>query len=294
MRPDPRNSTRFGVLDCGGRPLDLSRPCVMGVLNVTPDSFSDGGRYPNLDAALRRGERMAADGADIVDVGGESTRPGSAGVSAAEEIDRVVPVIEALAARVSIPISVDTSKPEVMTAAVAAGAGLINDVRAFLHPGALEAAASAGVPVCLMHMQGSPADMQQAPTYEDVVAEVAEFLSERAAACEAAGVARERILLDPGFGFGKTLAHNLALLADLDRLCALGLPVLVGMSRKSMIGQLTGRAVEDRLAGSLAVAVLAVERGARVIRVHDPAETCDALRVAWAVHEASVQEPAGE
>jgi len=294
MKPDRSGLNAFGVLDCGGRSLDLSRPCVMGVLNVTPDSFSDGGSYLALDDALRRGERMVEQGADIIDVGGESTRPGSAAISALEEIDRVVPVITGLASRVSVPISVDTSKPEVMSAAVSVGAGLINDISAFHHPGALEAAAAAGVPVCLMHMQGTPANMQLAPTYDDVVTEVAEFLTQRVHACEAAGVLRDNILLDPGFGFGKTLEHNLALLAGLHRLSELGLPVLVGISRKSMIGQLTGRDIQDRLAGSLAAAVLAVERGANVIRVHDPAETRDALCVAWAVHEASGQAQVGD
>jgi dihydropteroate synthase len=265
----------------------------MGVLNVTPDSFSDGGRYASLERALQRGEELAAEGADLIDVGGESTRPGAGLVSAAEEAARVVPVIEGLVGRVSVAVSVDTSKPEVMSAAVAAGAGLINDVRALRLPGALSAAAAAGVPVCLMHMQGTPASMQQAPFYEDVVAEVMAFLEARVAACEAAGIARQRLLLDPGFGFGKTLAHNLALLAGLPRLCALGPPVLVGVSRKSMLGQLTGRDVGQRLAASVAAAVLAVERGARLVRVHDPAETRDALRVLEAVREASAGPPGG-
>jgi dihydropteroate synthase len=259
----------------------------MGVLNVTPDSFSDGGRHLDLDDALRRGERMAADGADIIDIGGESTRPGAREVSAAEETDRVVPVIEALVGRLAVPVSVDTSKPEVISAAAAAGAGMINDVRALRLAGAMEAAVGAGVPVCLMHMQGTPRSMQQAPAYRDVVAEVSGFLQARARACEEAGIPRDRLILDPGFGFGKTLEHNLALLAGLPRLCALGFPILVGISRKSMLGQLTGREVGDRLAGSLAAAVLAAERGARVIRVHDPAETRDALRVVEAVWEAS-------
>ncbi len=255
----------------------------MGVLNVTPDSFSDGGAFLSTDIAVRRAERMAEEGADIIDIGGESTRPGASSVSAADEIARVVPVIEAVASRVAIPVSVDTSKPEVMRAAVAAGAGLINDVRAMNSPGALSAARDAGVPICLMHMRGEPGTMQQAPSYEDAVAEVSGFLRARVRACEQAGIPREGLLLDPGFGFGKTLAHNLALLAGLPQLCALGLPVLVGLSRKSMIGALTGRAVGDRLAGSLAAAVLAVERGARVVRVHDVAPTVDALRVVQAL-----------
>ena len=271
------------LLDCGGRPLDLCRPCVMGVLNVTPDSFSDGGVFFSTDIAVRRAERMAEEGADIIDVGGESTRPGASPVSAAEEIARVVPVIEAVAARVALPISVDTSKPEVMRAAVAAGAGLINDVRALRLSGALAAAREAAVPVCLMHMRGEPGTMQQQPSYRDVVAEVADFLRDRVRACVQAGIPRDRLLLDPGFGFGKTLAHNLALLAGLPALSALDLPVVVGLSRKSMIGALTGRDVGERLAGSLAAAVLAVERGARVVRVHDVAPTVDALRVVQAL-----------
>ena len=288
-RPTERRAsdmTQFGLLDCGGRSLDLSRPCVMGVINVTPDSLSDGGRFVTLDAALRQGERLAAEGADILDLGGESTRPGSLGVSVQVEIDRVVPVIEALAARVELPLSVDTSKSEVMRAAVSAGAGFINDVHALQRPGSLEAALALAVPVCLMHMRGTPTTMQLAPGYVDPVEEVACFLERRVAACEAAGIPRSRLLLDPGFGFGKTLAHNLALLGGLERLGHLGLPLLVGLSRKSMIGALTGREVGDRLAGSLAAAVLAVERGARLIRVHDVAVTRDALAVAWGLMQA--------
>ena len=289
MAIDTSNSalTGPGLLDCGGRPLDLSHPRIMGVINVTPDSFSDGGRYATLDAALRQGERLAAEGADILDVGGESTRPGADEVGVAEEIDRVVPVIAALARHLDLPLSVDTNKPEVMRAAVAAGAGLINDIYALRRPGALAAAAELAVPVCLMHMRGTPETMQQAPRYTDPVAEVSAFLEERLAACAAVGIPRQRLLLDPGFGFGKTLAHNLALLAGLPTLAALGQPLLVGLSRKSMIGALTGREVGERLAGSLAAAVLAVERGARVIRVHDVAATRDALRVALAVLEAT-------
>ncbi len=274
----------MGPLDCAGRPLDLSRPCVMGVLNVTPDSFSDGGDFFGAEDALRHAERLVAEGADIIDVGGESTRPGAASVSLQEEIERVVPVIEALSALIAIPISVDTSKPEVMRAAVGAGAGMINDVRALRAPGALKAAADAAVPVCLMHMQGQPRTMQEAPQYADVICEVGKFLRHRMDACAAAGIAAERLVLDPGFGFGKTLAHNLALLAGLEGLCSLGCPLLVGLSRKSMIGALTGRPVDGRLAGSLAAAVLAVERGARLVRVHDVAATVDALRLAWALH----------
>jgi dihydropteroate synthase len=253
----------------------------MGVLNVTPDSFSDGGEFSSLDAALRHAERMAEEGADVVDIGGESTRPGAAPVSAEEEIARVVPVVEAVAARIPLPISVDTSKPEVMRAAVAAGAGIINDVRALRLPGALESVRDAQVPACLMHMQGEPGTMQLAPAYRDVVADVSAFFQERIAACSEAGIPKERLLLDPGFGFGKTLTHNLRLLAGIGNLCELGCPVMVGMSRKSMIGALTGRETQDRLAGSLAAAVLAVERGARLVRVHDVAPTVDALRVVW-------------
>jgi dihydropteroate synthase len=256
----------------------------MGVLNVTPDSFSDGGEFFRLDEALRRAERMVEEGADILDVGGESTRPGAAPVSVQEEIDRIVPVIEALHSRVSLPISVDTSKAEVMRAAVWAGAGMINDVRALRAPGALRVAVEARVPVCLMHMQGEPRAMQVAPAYGDVVGDVCDFLRRRVDACVTAGIDPRLLLVDPGIGFGKTLAHNLALLAGLHKLCSLGPPVLVGLSRKSMIGALTGRSVEGRLAGSLAAAVLAVERGARLVRVHDVAPTLDALRVAWALH----------
>lgn len=278
----------MGPLDCGGRVLDLTRPCVMGVLNLTPDSFSDGGVFLRPEDALYRALRMVEEGADIIDVGGESTRPGAEPVSAEQEIARVLPLISALAPRVSVPISIDTSKPEVMRAAVAAGAGLINDVRALRLPGALQAAREAGVPVCLMHMRGEPENMQSAPTYTDVVAEVRTFLSGRIDACVAAGIPRGRLLIDPGFGFGKTLAHNLALLAGLPALAVLGAPILVGLSRKSMIGALTDRPTSERLAGSIAAAVLAVERGARVVRVHDVAATVDALRVAWALEDAAV------
>jgi dihydropteroate synthase len=256
----------------------------MGVLNVTPDSFSDGGEFYAREDALRRAEHLVEEGADILDIGGESTRPGAVPVSAGEEIDRVVPVIEAIRSRVSVPLSVDTSKPEVMRAAVGAGAGMINDVWALRKTGALEAAAGAGVPVCLMHMQGDPRTMQAAPRYADVLSEVRGFLQDRIAACSAAGIDSERLLLDPGFGFGKSLAHNLALLAGLEEICSLGRPVLVGLSRKSMIGALTGRLVGERLPGSLAAAVLAVERCARLVRTHDVAATVDALRVVRALH----------
>jgi len=278
-------------LDCAGRSLDLSRPGVMGVLNVTPDSFSDGGDFFGVDRALHRAERMVEEGADILDIGGESTRPGAASVSVREEIERVVPVIEALGPRVSVPVSVDTSKPEVMRAAVNAGAGMINDVRALREPGALETAVEARVPVCLMHMQGEPRTMQAAPVYRAVVSEVRDFLRRRIEVCVNAGMAPDRIIVDPGFGFGKTLTHNLALLAGLGELCSLGSPILVGLSRKSMIGTLTARPVAERLAGSLAAAVLAVERGARLVRVHDVAATVDALRVVRAVYGCGLPEP---
>ena len=274
------------MLDCAGRSLDLTRPGVMGVLNITPDSFSDGGQTLALDAALHRAEAMVTAGAAVIDVGGESTRPGAAPVGAEEEIRRVVPVISAIAARFPIPVSVDTSKPQVMRAAVAAGAGMINDVRALRLPGALEAAAKLQVPVCLMHMQGEPETMQEGPSYGDVVGEVVAFLQARMTACEAAGIPEGRILLDPGFGFGKTLTHNLALLAGLGAIAALGPPVVVGLSRKSMIGTLTGRPVTARIAGSLAAAVLAVERGAALVRAHDVAETVDALAVLAALRAA--------
>ncbi len=276
-------------LDCNGRTLDLGRPAVMGILNVTPDSFSDGGRFASVEAAVERALAMEAEGAAIVDVGGESTRPGAEPVPVEEELARVVPVIEALRDRLSIPVSVDTTKPEVMEAAVAAGAGFINDVNALRAPGALEKAAELGVPVCLMHMRGTPRTMQQAPEYDDVVAEVRAFLAERMAACRAVGIADTRLVLDPGFGFGKTLEHNLALLRRLPELAGLGAPLLAGISRKSMIGALTGRPVEERLAGSLAAAVLAVERGARLVRVHDVAATVDALKVAGAVLEGRME-----
>ncbi|WP_127478840.1 dihydropteroate synthase [Sulfurivermis fontis] len=274
------------ILDCAGKPLDLSVPRVMGILNVTPDSFSDGGRFIAPAMAVARARQMVAEGAAIIDIGGESTRPGAAAVTVEEEIARVVPVIEALAAELPVPISVDTSKPEVMRAAVAAGAGLINDVYALRLPGALAAAAELGVPVCLMHMQGEPRTMQQAPQYVDVVAEVRDFLAQRVADCIAAGIARERILLDPGFGFGKTLAHNLSLLKHLPLLQELGLPLLVGMSRKSMIGAVLDAPVGERVYGSVAAHALALWLGAAVVRVHDVKATVDALKLVQAVRQA--------
>ncbi len=273
------------TLDCGGKMLDLSRPQVMGVLNVTPDSFSDGGDFLSVAAACERALVMAEQGAAIIDVGGESTRPGAEPVPAALEIDRVVPVIEALQPGLGVPISIDTRKPEVMRAAVAAGAGLINDVAALREPGALQAAAQCGVPVCLMHMQGEPGTMQARPRYRDVVAEVRDFLRGRVAACEAAGIGRERLLVDPGFGFGKNDDHNLALLAGLEHIAGLGPPVVAGLSRKSMIGRLLGLEVNERMVPSVALAVMAVERGARLVRAHDVAETWQALHLYSAVKE---------
>jgi dihydropteroate synthase len=258
---------------------------VMGILNATPDSFSDGGQFATRQRALRHALDMVAAGADIIDVGGESTRPGARAVEAGEELDRVVPVIEAIAAESDVTISVDTSKPQVMEAAVSAGAAMINDVQALRGNGPLATAARLGVPVCLMHMQGQPRDMQADPRYADVVADVGEFLKDRARACEAAGIPGDRILLDPGFGFGKTLQHNLELFRALPRLCRLGYPLLVGVSRKSMLGALTGRPVEQRLAGSVAAAVMAARLGAAVVRVHDVAETVDALKVAEALSD---------
>ncbi len=276
------------VLRCGARVLDLSAPVVMGVINVTPDSFSDGGRFLDPVRAVERGLSMVEEGAAILDIGGESTRPGAAPVSAGEEIDRVLPVIERLASDLAardVPaiLSIDTSKPEVMRAAAAAGAGLVNDVRALRAPGALEAAAATGCAIALMHMRGEPATMQHDPRYEDVVGEVKAFLLDRAQACREAGIGADRIAIDPGFGFGKALAHNLELLRRLPELAATGLPVLVGLSRKSSVGALTGRAVGERLAGSLALAALAVFNGARIVRAHDVAATVDAVKVAHAV-----------
>ncbi len=262
-----------------------SPAAVMGILNVTPDSFSDGGRFTGRDDALRQAERMLAEGADILDVGGESTRPGAAGVSAQEELDRVVPVIEAVLGITDKPVSIDTSKADVMRAAVAAGAAMINDVRALREEGALDAAAAARVPVCLMHMQGQPRTMQQDPDYADVVGEIADFLSERVEACGHAGIPRDRIVLDPGFGFGKTVAHNVELLANLRQLKELGLPILAGLSRKSTLGKITGRDVDQRVPASIAAAVIAVTNGASIVRVHDVAETVDALKVLTAVLE---------
>lgn len=274
------------ILDFAGHPLDMDRCHVMGVLNVTPDSFSDGGRFNKPDAALVQARRMVSEGAAFIDVGGESTRPGAAPVSVQEELDRVCPVVEALARELDVAISVDTSTPEVIRATAALGAGLINDVRALQREGALAAALETGLPVCLMHMQGQPATMQERPEYQSVLREVTGFLMDRVRAVEEAGIAADRVLLDPGFGFGKSLAHNLELLRALDQMRALGYPLLVGLSRKSMLGQITGREVSERLPASLAVATIAAMKGASIIRAHDVRETVDAVKVVAAMEEA--------
>ncbi|EHK61667.1 dihydropteroate synthase [Halomonas sp. GFAJ-1] len=264
----------------------------MGILNVTPDSFSDGGQHVALDDALRHAERMLAEGAVMIDVGGESTRPGAPAVSEQEELDRVSPVVEALVRELDALVSIDTSSPAVMRQASALGAGMINDVRALEREGALAAAIGSGLPVCLMHRQGEPQNMQQSPRYEQPVeSAVVAYLAERVAACEAAGLRRNRLLLDPGFGFGKTVEHNLRLLKYMDALQALELPLLVGMSRKSMIGKVLGRPVEERLAGGLALTAMAVERGANIVRVHDVGPTVDAVNMAWAVLQEGCEPP---
>lgn len=269
-----------------GRVLDMSRCHVMGVLNVTPDSFSDGGQYNRLDAALLRARQMVTDGAVFIDVGGESTRPGAVGVTAQQELDRVCPVVEAISRELDVIVSVDTSTPEVMAQAVGLGAGLINDVRALQRDGALAAAASAGVPVCIMHIQGEPEIMQDRPEYQNVLREVSEFLTGRIRAAGQAGIPASQVILDPGFGFGKNLEHNLRLLASLEQLQVLGHPLLVGMSRKSMLGQITGREIDERLPASLAAATISALKGASIVRAHDVRETVDAIRVAMAVKEA--------
>ena len=274
----------MAAIDCAGKGLDLSRPCVMGILNITPDSFSDGGDFLSPDNALLQARRMVEEGADIIDVGGESTRPGAMAVSEQQELDRVIPIISAIAAEFPVPVSVDTSKAAVMREAAAAGAGFINDVMALRAPGAVDAARSAGVPVCLMHMQGEPRSMQQNPSYRDVVSDVRAFLTSRIEVCLAGGIPKDRLLLDPGFGFGKTLEHNLGLLKELSVFVDMGLPLLVGVSRKSMIGMiLGGNPVRERLYGSIAAAVMAFERGASILRVHDVRPTVEALKVAEAV-----------
>lgn len=271
-------------LSCDGSHLDLSSPKIMGILNVTPDSFSDGGKFNTCDAAIEQAFLMAEQGASIIDIGGESTRPGASAVTTQEEIDRVVPVIEALkSGNLAAAISVDTSKPEVMKQAVAAGAGLINDVRALQEPGALDTVASLDVPVCLMHMQGEPRSMQKNPQYGNVVKDIVRFFTMRIEECRKAGIARSRLLIDPGFGFGKALEHNLSLLKHLHTFKELGLPVLVGISRKSMIGAILDKEVNERLIGSISAASIAMMNGADIIRVHDVAETMDALKVCSAV-----------
>ena len=269
----------MNTLNCAGTMLDLSTPQVMGVLNVTPDSFFDGGRFCDVSNALKQVELMCNEGASIIDVGGESTRPGADLVSLQQEIDRVLPVIEAIVDRFPIVVSIDTYKADVMRQAVHAGAGLINDVYGLRGDGAMDVAAQAGVPVCVMHMQGKPKTMQQNPVYEDVVESVYEFFQERIAACQRAGISKGNIILDPGFGFGKTLQHNLALLKDFSRFRQLGCCLLAGVSRKSMIGAMLDKSVDQRLYGSIALASLAVWQGAQIIRAHDVAATVDAVNV---------------
>ncbi|WP_349971365.1 dihydropteroate synthase [Pseudomonas caspiana] len=273
-------------LPCGNRVLDLSRTHVMGILNATPDSFSDGGRYTHLDAALRHAEAMVVAGATLIDVGGESTRPGARAVSPIEELERVAPVVEAVSRELDVIISVDTSTPAVIRETARLGAGLINDVRSLRRDGALDAAAATGLPVCLMHMRGEPGDMQDDPRYDDLVREVGAFLREQMGRCSAAGIPEERIILDPGFGFAKSLDHNLSLFKHMQELHALGRPLLVGVSRKSMIGGALGRPVGERLFGGLALAALAMTKGARILRVHDVAETVDVVRMIAAVEAA--------
>jgi dihydropteroate synthase len=259
--------------------VDLSTPQVMGILNVTPDSFSDGGKYTQFDYALEQAEQMIADGATIIDIGGESTRPGAEAVSENDELARVIPVLKAIKQRFNIVVSIDTSKASVMSAAIDAGADMINDVRALQNDGCLAAIANSNVPVCLMHMQGIPKNMQNSPSYDHVINDIRVFFQQRIDTCISAGIARERLILDPGFGFGKTLEQNFYLLANLSKFNQLGLPLLVGLSRKSMIGNLLNREVERRLAGSLATAIIAAQQGAHIIRVHDVQETVDALKV---------------
>ena len=278
-----QSSTR---LPCGNRVLDLAHTHVMGILNVTPDSFSDGGRFARLEEALRHAQAMVQAGATLIDVGGESTRPGARAVTAQEELERVAPVVELINRELDVIISVDTSTPLVMTESARLGAGLINDVRSLRREGALQAAAASGLPVCLMHMLGEPGDMQNDPQYRDLLGEVSAFLANRMMVCAAAGIEPERIILDPGFGFAKTLQHNLSLFKHMEALHALGQSLLVGVSRKSMIGQVLNKPVTDRLSGSLALAALAVTKGARILRVHDVAETVDVVRMIAAVESA--------
>jgi dihydropteroate synthase len=279
---------------CGSHTLDLTTPVVMGIVNVTPDSFSDGGQWFNPKHALDHALQLIDEGAGIIDVGGESTRPGAATVSLEEELKRVVPVVSALAALVTVPISVDTSRPEVINAVLAAGASMINDVRALREPGALAAVATSTAGVCIMHMQGEPSTMQAAPEYRSVFSTVSEFLAERSLACEKAGIPRDRLVIDPGIGFGKSVAHNLELLARLAEFSALQLPILVGVSRKSIIGAVTGRPVEQRMAGGVAFTTAAVLAGASIIRAHDVAPTVDAVKVAVALRAAASRNTEGE
>ena len=274
------------LLHCGSHRLDLSAPIVMGILNVTPDSFSDGGRFSGFSQAIEHAMAMIEAGAGIIDVGGESTRPGAQAVTQDDELRRVVPIVESLAALTNVPVSVDSSKAGVIRAAIRAGAAMVNDVRALRDEGALAAAAEGSTAVCLMHMQGEPRTMQADPHYDDVVGEVRSFLQERVSACVAAGISRERIVVDPGIGFGKRVDHNLHLLASLPELAELRLPILIGVSRKSMLGTLLDRPVEQRLAGGLAVAAAAVLAGASILRVHDVAETVDAVKIAAALKAA--------
>lgn len=271
-------------ISCGEKSLSLKKPVVMGILNVTPDSFSDGGEYSSVELACQHADEMVEQGASIIDIGGESTRPGAADVNLCEELSRVIPLVEYIARHHDVWISIDTSKAEVMKQAVEAGAHLINDVRALQEPGALEMAAELQVPVCLMHMQGQPRSMQDAPEYSDVVDEIKQFFEQRIQACCDAGLKREHLLIDPGFGFGKSLAHNYELLNRLGEFKSLGTPILVGLSRKSMMGNLLSRGVTQRLAGSLAGAMLSAQQGAEIIRVHDVAETVDVLKVLDATH----------
>lgn len=288
--PVPRTTTTLAKMKIElprGRWLDVSTPLVMGVLNLTPDSFSDGGRHSDLHRGVSAALQMVADGAGIIDIGGESTRPGAEPVSIDEELRRVLPVIEALRERTDIAISIDTRNPAVMRAACLAGADLINDINGLRSPGAIEAVFDTGAAACLMHMQGEPQTMQVAPTYADPLTEVLDFLRERVEACVAAGIAHSRLLVDPGFGFGKRIEDNLVLLAALARFQSLGLPVLVGLSRKGMLGQLTGRSVADRLAAGTAAAAIAVLQGAAIVRSHDVAATVDAIRIAQAVRQAA-------
>jgi len=266
-------------LTIGNQQFDLSRAIVMGILNVTPDSFSDGGRFDRVEQALEHAMRMQQEGADIIDIGGESTRPGASSVTVDEELERVIPVIRAIRQQTSLPISIDTSKPEVMRAAVGEGANMVNDVNALQAKGALEACTELNVPVCLMHMQGEPRTMQQDPKYGDVVQDVADFLQQRCLESMEAGIDRSNIVIDPGFGFGKTLQHNLSLLDGLESICALELPLLVGISRKSMLGAILDKPVSERLYAGIAATVIAYNKGARLFRVHDVAPTRDALAV---------------